>query len=75
MSKQLNADTQKKRWYVVHVYSGFEAQVQKGLKERVKQAGVEEHFGEVLVPKERVIEMRGGQKKSLNASIFQGMSW
>ncbi|MCD6045970.1 MAG: hypothetical protein K0R48_1133 [Gammaproteobacteria bacterium] len=71
MSKE-NADTQKKRWYVVHVRSGLEARVQKSLKETVQRAGVEEQFSEILVPKERVIEMRGGQKKITERKHFPG---
>ena len=41
-----------KRWYVVHAYSGFENQVRKSLSERIARAGMEEKFGEVLVPTE-----------------------
>jgi transcriptional antiterminator NusG len=52
-----------KRWYVVHAYSGFENQVKRSLEERIKRAEMEERFGEVLVPTEEVIEMRGGQKR------------
>ena len=70
--QRLSPNCKKKRWYVVHVYSGFEATVQKGLIERVKQTGVEELFGEILVPKERVVEMRGGQKKITERKHFPG---
>lgn len=70
--KASSTDGQKKRWYVVHVYSGFEAQVQKSLKQRIQEAGVEDYFGEILVPKERVIEMRGGQKKITERKHFPG---
>jgi transcriptional antiterminator NusG len=44
-----------KRWYVVHAYSGFENQVKKSLVERIARAGMEEKFGEVLVPTEEVL--------------------
>ena len=50
-----------KRWYVVHAYSGFEHQVARALKERIARAGMEDKFGDVLVPTEEVVEMRGGQ--------------
>jgi transcription termination/antitermination protein NusG len=61
-----------KRWYVVHAYSGFEHQVARSLKERVVRAGMEDRFGEVLVPTEEVVEMRGGQKRRSERKFFPG---
>jgi transcriptional antiterminator NusG len=61
-----------KRWYVVHAYSGFELQVQKMLKDRVARAGMEEHFGDVLVPTEEVVEMRDGQRRKSDRKFFPG---
>ncbi len=61
-----------KRWYVVHVYSGFEKQVQRSLMERVRHAGMEDRFGEVLVPTEEVIEIRSGQKRKSERKFFPG---
>jgi transcriptional antiterminator NusG len=61
-----------KRWYVVHAYSGFEHQVRRSLIERVARAGMQERFGEVLVPTEEVIEMRGGQKRKSERKFFPG---
>ncbi len=61
-----------KRWYVVHAYSGFEHQVARTLKERVARAGMQDKFGEVLVPTEEVIEMRGGQKRRSERKFFPG---
>ena len=61
-----------KRWYVVHAYSGFEQQVRKALTERVVREGMEEKFGEILVPTEEVIEMRGGQKRRSERKFFPG---
>ena len=52
-----------KRWYVVHAYSGYEKKVALALKERIELSGFAERFGEVLVPTEEVVEMRGGQKR------------
>ena len=51
-----------KHWYVVHAYSGFENQVVKMLQERIQRSGMEDLFGEVLVPTEEVVEMRGGPR-------------
>ena len=61
-----------KRWYVVHAYSGFEHQVSRSLKERVARANMEEKFGDILVPTEEVIEMRGGQKRKSERKFFPG---
>ena len=60
------------RWYVVHAYSGFENQVKRSLEERVKRAGLEEKFGEILVPTEEVVEMREGQKRKSDRKFFPG---
>lgn len=61
-----------KRWYVVHAYSGFEKQVKRSLEERVARAGMEDMFGEVLVPTEEVVEMKGGQKRRSDRKFFPG---
>ena len=61
-----------KRWYVVHAYSGFEHQVARALAERVKRSGMEDKFGEVLVPTEELVEMRGGQKRKSERKFFPG---
>ncbi len=60
------------RWYVVHAYSGFEAQVKRSLEERVKRYGMEEFFGEILVPTEEVVEMRNGKRKTTERRLFPG---
>lgn len=61
-----------KRWYVVHAYSGFEKKVASSLKERIELHGMQDLFGEVLVPSEEVIEMRGGQKRKSERKFFPG---
>ena len=61
-----------KRWYVVHAYSGFEKKVALALKERVQRFGMEEKFGDILVPTEEVVEMRGGQKRKSERKFFPG---
>ncbi len=61
-----------KRWYVVHAYSGFENHVKRSLEERIAYAGMEERFGEVLVPTEEVVEMRSGQKRKSDRKFFPG---
>jgi len=61
-----------KRWYVVHAFSGFEQQVKRLLKERIERAGMQDKFGDVLVPTEEVVEMRGGQKRKSDRKFFPG---
>ena len=60
------------RWYVLQAYSGFENSVKRSLEERVERAGMQEFFGEVMVPTEEVIEIRGGQKRRSERKFFQG---
>jgi transcriptional antiterminator NusG len=61
-----------KRWYVVHAYSGFEKKVRQSLIDRVALAGMQDYFGEILVPTEEVVEMRGGQKRKSERKFFPG---
>ncbi len=61
-----------KRWYVVHAYSGYEKTVKRSLEERIRRAGMEDQFGEVLVPTEEVVEMKGGQKRKSDRKFFPG---
>ncbi|NKC12246.1 MAG: transcription termination/antitermination protein NusG [Gammaproteobacteria bacterium] len=60
------------RWYVIHAYSGYENQVMQMLKERIARAGMSDQFGDVLVPTEEVVEMRGGQKRRSDRKFFPG---
>jgi transcriptional antiterminator NusG len=60
------------QWYVVHAYSNYEHKVKESLKERVKRYGLEEKFGEVLVPTEEVVEMREGQRRKSERKFFPG---
>lgn len=60
----------EKKWYVVHTYSGFEQKAKLALLERIKSTGMQEHFGDILVPSESVIEIRKGQKKMRNRKFF-----
>lgn len=61
-----------RRWYVVHAYSGFEQQVKRLLQERIQRSGLQESFGEVLVPTEEVVEMRAGQRRRSDRKFFPG---
>ncbi|BCN92552.1 transcription termination/antitermination protein NusG [Thiomicrorhabdus immobilis] len=60
------------RWYVVHAYSGYENKVKKALAEYVERAGLEDSFGEILVPSEEVVEIRDGKKRTSERKFFPG---
>lgn len=60
------------RWYVVHAYSNFEHRVKQSLEERIERFGMQDKFGEILVPTEEVVEMRDGQKRSTSRKFFPG---
>ena len=61
-----------KRWYVVHAYSGYEQQVRRSLMERIGRKGMQEFFGDIMVPTEEVVEMREGQKRKSERKFFPG---
>lgn len=65
-------ESNDKRWYVIHAYSGFERKVKQALEERIALAGMQDLFGQVLVPTEEVVEMRGGQKRRSERKFFPG---
>ena len=59
-------------WYILHTYSGFEEKVKTTMLERIRKAGQEEMFGEILVPTEQVVEMIQGEKKTSTRKFFPG---
>ncbi|UOO81796.1 transcription termination/antitermination protein NusG [Uruburuella testudinis] len=61
-----------KRWYVVQAYSGFEKNVQKTLKERIVREGMDEYFGQILVPVEEVVDIKNGRKTISERKFFPG---
>jgi transcriptional antiterminator NusG len=61
-----------KRWYVVHVYSGFEKKIAQQIKEQAQQQGLADQFEEVLVPSEEVVELKRGQKVNAERKFFPG---
>ncbi len=60
------------RWYIIHAFSGFEGKVQQSLVERIQRAGMQNYFGEILVPTEEVIEIRNGQQRKSERKFFPG---
>jgi transcriptional antiterminator NusG len=60
------------KWYVLHVYSGFENKVAEGIRDKAKKQGLEEHVEEILVPMEEVVEVRRGQRVNTERKFFPG---
>ena len=60
------------RWYVLHVYSGFEKKVAESIREQARQKDMEEMFEDILVPTEEIIELRRGQKVTAERKFFPG---
>jgi transcriptional antiterminator NusG len=61
-----------KRWYIIHAYSNFENKVAESIREQAKQRGLLELFEEVMVPKEKVVEVRRGRKVDAERKFFPG---
>ena len=61
-----------KRWYIIHAYSNFENKVAESIREQAKQRGLADLFEEVMVPKEKVVEVRRGRKVDAERKFFPG---
>ena len=59
-------------WYVVHAYSGYEKKVALAIRDRVEMHGLQDKFGEIMVPTEEVVEMKSGQKRTSERMFFPG---
>ena len=64
--------TMNKQWYVIHAYSGYENKVREALLERIDRLGMNDLFGEIMVPSEEVVEMKGGQERKTQRKFFPG---
>ena len=61
-----------RRWYIVHTYSGFEERVKETLKQRAEALGMGDKFGEIRIPTETIVELRGGKKRETQRKFFPG---
>ncbi|MFO7761628.1 MAG: transcription termination/antitermination protein NusG [Desulfobia sp.] len=61
-----------RKWYILHTYSGFEEKVKATLEERIKKAGQEDLFGDILVPTEQIVEMVKGARSTSSRKFFPG---
>jgi transcriptional antiterminator NusG len=61
-----------KRWYIIHAYSNFENKVAESIRDQAKQRGLADLFEEVMVPKEKVVEVRRGRKVDAERKFFPG---
>jgi transcriptional antiterminator NusG len=59
-------------WYVVHTYSGYENKAKAALEDAIRRSGLEHRFGEVIVPTEKVVEVKDGQKKTTTRKVYPG---
>ncbi len=70
---ELEEETPPRRvWYVVHCYSGYENKVKKGLEQRINSMGLQDRIFRVVVPVEREVEIREGQRKNIERRVFPG---
>jgi transcriptional antiterminator NusG len=65
-------ELKSRQWFIVHTYSGFEKKVAESLQQRVQAYGLQDEIGEVLIPTEDVVEMRGGRKVVTSKRFFPG---
>lgn len=72
MVEEVTSGQSSMKWYVVQAYSGYEAKVKLSLEERIRQAGLEDQFGEILIPKENVQDTRGGNKRVTSRTFYPG---
>jgi len=69
---KLQKQTGARGWYVIHTYSGYEEQVAENLKQRIESLAMEDKIFQVMVPKEKQIEIKNGRRKTVEKKIFPG---
>ncbi|HVT43959.1 MAG TPA: transcription termination/antitermination protein NusG [Thermoanaerobaculia bacterium] len=66
------SETGNRQWYIVHTYSGFEERVKENLQQRIDALAMREKFGEIKIPTETLVEMKGGKKREVQRKFFPG---
>ena len=61
-----------KKWFVIHARSGYEAKVKAAIEEATSREGIEDLIGEIMIPTEQVVELKGGKKKETERKFFPG---
>ncbi len=61
-----------KNWYIIHTHTGYEDKVKANLLDRIRSAGLEDQFGDILIPTEQVVEMVKGARKTSSRKFFPG---
>lgn len=72
MSEAAEVEVAKLRWYVIHVFSGFENRVAQIIREKAAKQGIADQFGEIMIPTEAVIEIKRGQRKQVEKKFMPG---
>ena len=62
----------ERQWYIVHTYSGFEERVRENLRQRIEALGMGDNFGEIKIPTETLVEIKGGKKRETQRKFFPG---
>jgi transcriptional antiterminator NusG len=70
--EEQDADPSNKKWYILHTYSGFEQKVADSLRNRAEAFGYSDKIGQVLIPTEEVVELRGGRKVTSKRLLYPG---
>ena len=68
----MTVETKAKSWYIVHTYSGFEERVRQNLRQRVEAMGMHEKIGDIRIPTETLVEMKGGKRREIQRKFFPG---
>ncbi|MEJ2421682.1 MAG: transcription termination/antitermination NusG family protein [Acidobacteriota bacterium] len=72
MSESEETLAQDKKWYIIHTYSGFENRVKESLQNRIEAFGLQDYFGEIMIPTESVVEVKDGKKRVSTKKFFPG---
>jgi transcriptional antiterminator NusG len=72
MTATQEASSMSKKWYVIQAYSGYEGKVKASLEERIRQANMDDHFGDILIPKENVTENRPSGRRVTSRTFYPG---